>query len=132
MKVCKNKLCLTRSKVYYLSWRKCNCCQLVENFDVSSLLVQLYRQWLILVIGESGFSFRAWCSCHKNETINKTKTFNVRLGHSKSCKKRLKPSLNCSDGLASSIHIGHEELSPLQMCLPRCGDPASFCISFNL
>ena len=43
MKVCKNKLCL--SKVYYLSWRKYNCCQLVEYFDVSSLLVQSDRNW---------------------------------------------------------------------------------------
>jgi hypothetical protein len=42
MKICKNKLCL--GKVYYLSWRKYNCCQLVECFDVSSLLVQLNRQ----------------------------------------------------------------------------------------
>jgi hypothetical protein len=36
-----------------------------------------------VVIGDSDFSFRAWCSCHKNETINKTKIFNVRSGHSK-------------------------------------------------
>jgi hypothetical protein len=43
MKVCKIKLCL--SKVYYLSWRKYNCCQLVEYFDVGSLLVQSDRQW---------------------------------------------------------------------------------------
>ena len=110
MKVCKSKLCL--SKVYYLSWRKYNCCQWCE-FIVSSV-----------VIGDSDFSFRAWCSCHKNETINKTKIFIVRSGHSKSCQKRLKPFLNCSDGLASSSDIAHEELSPLQMCRPNSGDPA--------
>ncbi len=47
-----------------------------------------------VVIGDSDLSFRAWFSCHKNEIINKTKIFNVRSGHSKSCQKRLKPSLD--------------------------------------
>ena len=83
-----------------------------------------------MVIRESDFSFRAWCSCHKNETINKTKIFDVHSGHSKKFPEAMKPSLNCSDGLASSSDIGHEELSPLQMCQPHCGDPARSCIFF--
>ena len=85
MKVCKSKLCL--SKVYYLSWRKYNFCQWCE-FIVSSRTV---------VIRDSSGYRRFWFffyGCHRNETINETKIFNVRSGHSKSCKKRLKPFLN--------------------------------------
>jgi hypothetical protein len=87
-------------------------------------LVELGSIGSSVVIGDSDSSFRAWCSCHKNETINKTKIFDVHSGHSKSFQKLLKPSLNCSDGLASSSDIGHEELSPLQMCRPHCRNPA--------
>jgi hypothetical protein len=41
MKECKNKLCL--SKIYYLSWRKYICCQLVECFDTEKGM--FIRKW---------------------------------------------------------------------------------------
>jgi hypothetical protein len=97
---------------------------LIKYFDVSSLLVELGSIGSSVVIGDSDFSFRAWCSCHKNETINKTKIFDVHSGHSKSFQKLLKSPWNCSDGLASSSDISHERLSPLQMCRPHCRNPA--------
>jgi hypothetical protein len=38
------------SKVFYLSWRKYNGFHLVEFFNVSSLLVQSDRPWLLEIL----------------------------------------------------------------------------------
>jgi hypothetical protein len=118
MKVCKNKLCL--SKVHSLSWRKYNCCRLVECFDASSLLVQwiVDCQWSSeILIFRLGFGVLAI----KIKQSVKQNFIQRSFRASKKLPGAIEAILECSDGLASSSDIGHhdEEFLPLQMCLPH-------------
>jgi hypothetical protein len=87
---------------------------MVEYFDVTSLLVQLDRQ-----LSSEILNFRLGLgvpAIKMKQSIKQKYSTLVELGsgYPKSCQKRLRPSLNCSDGLASSSDIW-----PLQMCLPH-------------